>query len=132
MEVSLELSNTLRDLRQRTRQVGRLLPHAVWLAVGQGPGNRLLADPDGTEQHKLFQRGIDIPPHPQARSWVHYVNVESLDAAIEQVQRLGGKVLRPKTAVPKTAWYAVVQDPEGNIFAIWQPDPTAFPPPEPD
>ena len=48
------------------------------------------------------------------------------------LQRLGGKVLRPKTAVPKTAWYAVFPDPEGNIFAVWQPDATAFPPPEPD
>jgi len=34
--------------------------------------------------------------------------------------------------VPKTAWYAVVADPEGNIFAVWQPDPVAFPPPQPD
>ena len=44
----------------------------------------------------------------------------------------GGSVLRPKTAVPKTAWYAVVADPEGNIFAVWQPDPNAMPLPEPE
>lgn len=35
-------------------------------------------------------------------------------------------------AVPRTVWYAVLADPEGNVFAIWQPDATAFPPPEPD
>ena len=44
----------------------------------------------------------------------------------------GGAVVRPKAAVPKTAWYAVVADPEGNIFAIWQADPLAMPLPEPD
>ena len=30
---------------------------------------------------------------------------------------LGGSVVRPKAAVPKAAWYAVVADPDGNIFA---------------
>ena len=45
---------------------------------------------------------------------------------------LGGSVVRPKAAVPKAAWYAVVADPQGNIFAIWQADPLAMPLPEPE
>ncbi len=45
---------------------------------------------------------------------------------------LGAAVVRPKTAVPKMAWYAVLADPEGNVFAIYQPDPTAMPLPEPE
>jgi predicted enzyme related to lactoylglutathione lyase len=90
---------------------------------------RIQTEPSRTNS---FNGGLTYRPIPEPRSWVHYVNVESLDAAIEQVQRLGGQVLRPKTAVPKTAWYAVVQDPEGNIFAMWQPDSAAFPPLEPD
>lgn len=76
--------------------------------------------------------GLTYRPFPGPRSWVHYVHVVSLDTAVAEVLRLGGEVLRAKTAVPKTAWYAVVADPEGNIFAVWQPDPAAFPPPEPD
>jgi predicted enzyme related to lactoylglutathione lyase len=74
--------------------------------------------------------GLTYRPIPEPRSWVHYVSVESLDATVESVQGLGGTVLRPKTAVPKTAWYAVVADPEGNIFALWQRDPHAFPLPD--
>ena len=66
------------------------------------------------------------------RSWVHYVSVESIDDTIEEVQRLGGKLLRAKAAVPRIAWYAVVEDPQGNIFAVWEADPTAFPPLEPE
>jgi predicted enzyme related to lactoylglutathione lyase len=58
--------------------------------------------------------------------------VQSLDAAIDQVQRSGGQLLRPKTAVPRTAWYAFVADPAGNIFALWQPDDAALPLPEAD
>jgi uncharacterized protein len=75
----------------------------------------------------LLQRSIEGP-----RSWVHYVSVASIDQTIERLQKMGGKVVREKTAVPKTAWCAVVEDPQGNIFAVYQTDPAAFPPPEPD
>lgn len=76
--------------------------------------------------------GLTFRPIPGPRSWVHYVHVESLDHTVEHVLKLGGAVLRPRTAVPKTAWYAVVADPEGNIFAIWQADATAMPALEPE
>ena len=76
--------------------------------------------------------GLTYRPFPGPRSWVHYVHVELLDETVARSAASRRKVLRPKTAVPKTAWYAVVSDPEGNIFAVWQPDATAFPPPEPD
>lgn len=69
---------------------------------------------------------------PETRSWVHYVHVASLDEAVAEALRLGGKVVRPKTAVPKTAWYAVLTDPQGNVFAVWQTDPAAMPPPVPE
>jgi predicted enzyme related to lactoylglutathione lyase len=79
-----------------------------------------------------FNGGLTHRPIPEPRSWVHYVNVDSLDEAVDRVLQLGGSILRPKAAVPKTAWYAVLADPEGNIFAVWQADSTAFPPPEPE
>jgi predicted enzyme related to lactoylglutathione lyase len=79
-----------------------------------------------------FDGGLTYRPSSSARQWVRYVRVESLDAAIQQVQRLGGQLLQPKTAVPRAAWYAFVADPAGNIFALWQPDETALPVPEPD
>ena len=58
--------------------------------------------------------------------------MDSIDTTIERILSMGGKVVREKAAVPKIAWYAIVEDPEGNIFAIYQNDPTAFPMPEPD
>ena len=74
--------------------------------------------------------GLSHRPIEGPRSWVHYVSVESLDETLARVEELGGSVVRPRTAVPKAAWYAVVADPEGNIFALWQPDPNAFPAPD--
>jgi hypothetical protein len=81
---------------------------------------------------KAIGGGLTFRPIPGPRSWVHYVHVQSLDQTVEALLKLGGAVVRRKTAVPKTAWYAVVADPEGNIFAIWETDPTAMPMPEPD
>jgi hypothetical protein len=81
---------------------------------------------------KGINGGLTFRPIPGPRSWVHYIHVQSLAQTVEEVLKLGGEVLRAKTAVPKTAWYAVVADPEGNIFAIWEADPKAMPPPEPD
>ena len=76
--------------------------------------------------------GLTYHPIAGTRGWVHYVHVASLDNAVAEAERLGAVVLRPKTAVPKTPWYAVLADPEGNIFAIYQTGPAAVPPPGPD
>jgi uncharacterized protein len=75
--------------------------------------------------------GLTYRAIPGLNGWMFFVNVESMDDALNLVQALGGSIIRPKTAVPKTAWVTLVADPGGNMFGIWQADPTAFPPPEP-
>jgi predicted enzyme related to lactoylglutathione lyase len=76
--------------------------------------------------------GLTYRPLVALRNWLNYVNVESLDAALARAVKMGAEVLREKTAVPKTAWYAIVADPAGNAFGLWQSDPNAFPPPKPN
>ena len=90
---------------------------------------RVQAAPAGSDG---VNGGMLYRPIPGPRSWVHYVHVESLDKTVEQLLALGGSLVRPKAAVPKTAWYAVAADPDGNIFALWQSDPLAMPAPEPE
>ena len=85
----------------------------------------------GSEGVKRFDGGLTYRPPSGPRCWMHYIAVESLDRAVTEAQRMGASVVRPKTAVPKTGWYAALLDPQGNPFAIWQADPTAFPMPEP-
>lgn len=76
--------------------------------------------------------GVTHRPRSDPKGWLQFVNVESIDASIELAIKMGAVLVRPKTAVPRTAWVAVLADPAGNHFAIWQPDTNAFPMPEPD
>ena len=84
------------------------------------------------EANPLGTGGIARRPAFGQTGWMNFVEVDSIDAALAAVERLGGTILKPKTAVPRTAWHAVIADPAGNAFLVWQPDPLAFPPPEPD
>jgi uncharacterized protein len=84
------------------------------------------------EAVRLLTGGIARRPAFAQQGWMNFVEVESLDATLKAAERLGGKILKQKTAVPRTAWHAVIADPAGNAFLVWQPDPLAFPPPEPD
>lgn len=100
--------------------------------IEKAPGIEYFQIETGPAEAGGIRGGILHRPIPGPRSWVHYVSVASVDETVERVQRLGGKLVRAKAAVPKIAWYAVVEDPEGNVFAIWQADETAFPPLEPE
>ena len=79
-----------------------------------------------------FAGGLTYRPIAGTRGWMHYVHVASLDDTVAEATLLGAAVLRPRTTASKTAWYAVLADPEGNVFAIYQTDHAAFPSPEPD
>jgi hypothetical protein len=48
------------------------------------------------------------------------INVDDVDGALEQVQRLGGRVLREKTPVGEMGFSAYFTDPEGNTIGLWQ------------
>jgi predicted enzyme related to lactoylglutathione lyase len=87
--------------------------------------------PDADDPAKVGG-GLTYKPRSDPKGWLQFVNVDSIDESLELAERMGGTVVRSKTAVPRTAWVAVLADPSGNHFAIWQPDPNAFPMPEPD
>ena len=62
------------------------------------------------------QRAQGVPPH-----WMVYVAVESADEAAERAAQLGGKVLAPAFDVFDVGRMAVLQDPTGATFSVWQP-----------
>jgi hypothetical protein len=62
--------------------------------------------------------------HPQ-QGITNYFDVPSLDEFMEKVQRLGGKIVMSKTSVPQMGYFAVCQDTEDNVFALWEKDESA-------
>jgi len=62
------------------------------------------------------QRDAGVPP-----MWSSYVSVESADAAAERAKELGGTVHAPPFDVMEAGRMAVVQDPQGAYFMVWQP-----------
>lgn len=61
-------------------------------------------------------------PHPGAGT-VNTIGVASLDAALAQVDRAGGKTVVPKMPIPGVGHLAYCRDTEGNTFAVLQADP---------
>jgi predicted enzyme related to lactoylglutathione lyase len=53
-----------------------------------------------------------------------YLDVDDIDAAIGKVRELGGKA-DEKQPVPTHGWFAACTDSEGNVFHLWQGDPSA-------
>ena len=62
------------------------------------------------------ERQQGVPPH-----WNTYVSVESADAAATRAQELGARVLAPAFDVVDAGRMAVLQDPTGAVFQVWQP-----------
>jgi uncharacterized protein len=57
--------------------------------------------------------------HP-GHTITNYVNVPSVAKAMTKVKKLGGKICKPKTAVPQMGCLAICQDTENNSFALWE------------
>jgi predicted enzyme related to lactoylglutathione lyase len=62
------------------------------------------------------ERQTGAPPH-----WNAYVTVESADEAAKRAQELGGKVFAPAFDVMDAGRMAVLQDPTGAVFQVWEP-----------
>ena len=54
-----------------------------------------------------------------------YIGVPSVDEYAAKVEKLGGKIIVPKKAVPGMGYFAICMDTENNSFGIWQMDQTA-------
>lgn len=85
------------------------LPAAIndyWHIDTGGPD----ASPDGGMMPRM---------HPQ-QPITNYISVPSVSKAAAKVEKLGGTVCKPKTAVPGMGYFAICLDTEGNTFALWE------------
>ena len=56
-----------------------------------------------------------VPAH-----WLPYFLVEDVDSSVAKAQAGGANILRPNTPIPNMGYFAVIQDPQGAAFAIFQ------------
>jgi predicted enzyme related to lactoylglutathione lyase len=61
-------------------------------------------------------RAEGVPPN-----WMLYMSVESADVTAAKASDAGGKVLSPPLDVQSFGRMAVIQDPTGANFSVWQP-----------
>jgi uncharacterized protein len=54
------------------------------------------------------------------QSVTNYVGVPSVDEAAAKVEKLGGRICMPKTAVPQMGYFIICNDTENNTFALWE------------
>jgi predicted enzyme related to lactoylglutathione lyase len=61
------------------------------------------------------ERQHGAPPH-----WNAYVTVKSADESAKRAQELGARLLAPAFDVMDAGRMAVLQDPQGAVFQVWQ------------
>jgi predicted enzyme related to lactoylglutathione lyase len=61
------------------------------------------------------ERQMGLPPH-----WNTYISVANADEAARRAQELGGKVIAPAFDVMDAGRMAIIQDPTGAYFQVWQ------------
>ena len=80
---------------------------------------------EGETYTMLKLRGRDVGALHKARpgqptAWGEYIAVTSADAAAEKAKSLGGNVVMPPFDVFEAGRMAVVQDPAGAFFSLWE------------
>lgn len=63
------------------------------------------------------QRDAGVPP-----TWNSYITVENADAVADRARELGATVHAPPFDVMEAGRMAVIQDPQGAHFLLWQPN----------
>lgn len=71
---------------------------------------------DAAAMYRIGPTMEGMPPN-----WMSYISVESADASAEKAKKLGATVLDGPFNVDTHGRMAVLQDPQGAHFCIWQP-----------
>ena len=60
-------------------------------------------------------------PQTPASFWLYYVNVDTLDPAVERIKAKGGQIANGPIEVPGGQWIVQALDPQGALFALVAP-----------
>lgn len=82
------------------------MAYDMWARAGDVPVGGVMSIPPG----------MDFPPH-----WEMYVGVPKLEDAVAKIERLGGRALSEVIDVPDIGRMRTMKDPQGAVFAIYEP-----------
>ena len=74
------------------------------------------------EKMKPLEPGINggiIKRQTSDQRPINYVTVKSIDDAVKNIEKAGGKITMQKTEMPGMGEYAIALDIEGNPFGLW-------------
>jgi uncharacterized protein len=74
----------------------------------------------GKDACALYPMSTELKKMKTKPSWLPFISVKSVDAAVNKVVATGGKICTPAMDVARHGRMAVVQDPTGAPFALWQ------------
>lgn len=63
----------------------------------------------------LFKRGTD-----GLEQTFLEINVPSIDEYLKKIESAGGKLVKPKGPILDIAFFAVIEDTEGNRIGLWE------------
>ena len=85
-------------------------------------------DPAETNGYRMFTMdgkavagGMETQVENHPAAWTTYITVEDVDATVETARELGAQVVAEPMDVMTAGRMAVLTDPEGAVFALWQP-----------
>lgn len=93
-----------------------------WTAKHSAPGSGM----EYTEFSNQGQAGVGMMPMPAAvpefvpAYWMPYFQVAICDASVAKAQQLGATVTVPPQDIPTTGRFAVLNDPQGAMFALFE------------
>jgi len=93
-------------------------------ATAEGMEYWLLSTTDD-KGNKAITGGMMKRQSPQQQGITNYFDVKSVQEYSAKVERLGGKVITPKTPVPGMGYISICTDTENNGFGIFEADSTA-------
>jgi len=84
-----------------------------WKVDANNPYNYGMVQKDDAGIGGGLSGGDQMPPHA-----IFYVEVSDLQASLDKVTAMGGKVVMPVTEIPDAATIAVFADHDGNLVGL--------------
>jgi predicted enzyme related to lactoylglutathione lyase len=88
--------------------------------MGMGDAKYSIATVDGKDAGAFYPMSDDQKKMKAPPFWLPYISVKSVDGTVKKAKAAGGKVCSKPVDVMDVGRMAILQDPTGAAFAIWQ------------